>query len=297
MLSMPISSSFSETGCSTFSLANFFPFSTSSLLSFSKCSRNLNSEGKGQASRHAYNYTDVAVNVKWKVLGVTILFISDQVNLILTIMSRTPHRRIPSSCPPLWPCSRCRQIWVVAQFWSWSSTAGTADYRWPNQRVKCCICTREPDPNLGVTVMILAFSRALVMTCNINTEVTKWKCVKWDGHAAARFPVSTCGFESWFWSYLWFPTPVQVGCIIPNQGKEWSPIQVHQYYKESHLFGSCLPSLLVGWWFILLTSVLSFSVGLDCLSPPRSTLPVRLFAPEPGSAEKKGWDKHHFTTF
>lgn len=131
MLSMPISSSFSETGCSTFSLANFFPFSTSSLLSFSKCSRNLNNEGKGQASRHAYNNTDVAVHVKWKVLGVTILFISDQVNLILTIMSRTPHRRTPNNCPPLWPCSCCRQIW--AQFWSWSSTA--ADYRWPNQCV------------------------------------------------------------------------------------------------------------------------------------------------------------------
>lgn len=38
---MLISSSLSETGCSTFSLANFFLFSTSSLLSFSKCSRNL----------------------------------------------------------------------------------------------------------------------------------------------------------------------------------------------------------------------------------------------------------------
>lgn len=47
---MLTSSSLSEIGCSTFSLANFFPFSTSSLLSLSKCSRYLERGGRSQKS-------------------------------------------------------------------------------------------------------------------------------------------------------------------------------------------------------------------------------------------------------
>lgn len=176
MLSMPISSSFSETGCSTFSLANFFPFSTSSLLSFSKCSRNLNSEGKGQAPGHA-------VNVKWKVLGVPIMFVIDQVNLILTIMWGTPHGRIPDSYPPLWPCSRCRQMLLSSDL-----EARLLALQFTGDQISVRQVLRlhpRAWSKFGCHGNDIGF-----LTCAgddvLYRHVTKWKCVKRDdGHSGS----------------------------------------------------------------------------------------------------------------
>lgn len=175
---MLISSSFSETGFSTFSLANFFPFSTSSLLSFSKCSRNLRRKER--------------LDVKY------------YIKLGLDYFSRHTN------------CLNDHSVWRLhLHFGVWS-------FIWFLQM------------NAGWLYEIL-----------INDSIL----------------------------------PSSFSIII----------------KRNHLFGSCLPPLLFGWWFILLISVVSLSEVLDRLSPPPSTLALGLLAPEPGSPENQGSVKHHLT--